>query len=116
VVRLTVNQTINEGQIDSFQSIARTMTEGSQSEPVRWGMNGLQAVTASVSSWSRPMWMRLRGGALPGPGDAPVGIQSLRCAMCVHCCDFYGDPGPKVTEIASEFGAVIFPYWIGINR
>jgi hypothetical protein len=30
--------------------------------------------------------------------------------------EIYGDPGPKVTEMASGFGAVVFQYWIGIGR
>ena len=33
VVRLTVNLTINEGQTETFKSIAKSMTEGSKSEP-----------------------------------------------------------------------------------
>jgi hypothetical protein len=38
-------------------------------------------------------------------------------ALCkVDGFEIYGDPGPKVAAIASGFGALIYPYWLGINR
>jgi len=30
--------------------------------------------------------------------------------------EIYGDPGPTVAGIAAGFGAVIYRYWLGIDR
>ncbi len=30
--------------------------------------------------------------------------------------EIYGDPGPMVAQMAGGLGAVIYPYWMGINR
>ena len=60
---------------------------------------------------------------MPGPVEAhfsgPVvqtGVPRLAAVCTVNAMEFYGDPGPKVTEMAAGFGAVTFQYSLGINR
>ena len=48
VVRLTVNLTVNEGQLDAFKSIAQAMTEGARTEPGTLGYEWFAARRQSV--------------------------------------------------------------------
>jgi hypothetical protein len=43
-------------------------------------------------------------------------VPKLAAACAVDGFEIYGDPGPKVAEMAGGFGAVVFQYWLGINR
>jgi hypothetical protein len=45
-----------------------------------------------------------------------VWVPKLAAVCSVDGFEFYGDPGPKVTAMASGFGAVFFQYWLGIDR
>jgi hypothetical protein len=43
-------------------------------------------------------------------------VPKLAAHVTITGFEFYGDPGPKVTQMAAGFGAVHFPYWGGMNR
>ncbi len=43
-------------------------------------------------------------------------VPKLAVLCAVNGIEIYGAPGPKVAAMASSFGAVVFQYWLGINR
>ena len=43
-------------------------------------------------------------------------VPKLAAVCKVNGFEIYGDPGPKVAEMAAGFGAVVFQYWLGIDR
>jgi hypothetical protein len=43
-------------------------------------------------------------------------VPKLAAVCKVDALEIYGDPGPKVAEMAGGFGGVIYQYWLGINR
>jgi len=116
VVRLTVNFTVNEGQLEVFKSIAHTMTEGSKAEP---GTLGYEWFAAADGKRFRLVETYVDAAAVEAHFMGAV-VQQLVPKLAAVCAvdgfEFYGDPGPKVTQMAGGMGAVVFPYWIGIGR
>jgi hypothetical protein len=43
-------------------------------------------------------------------------VPKLAAVCAVDGFEIYGEPGPKVAEMAGGLGAVVFPYWLGIGR
>lgn len=116
VVRLTVNLTINEGQLASFKSIAQSMTEGSKAEP---GTLGYEWFAGSDGSRFRLVETYVDASAVEAHFMGPVvqeWVPKLTAVCAVDGFEIYGNPGPKVAEMAAGFGAVVFKYWLGINR
>jgi len=116
VVRLTVNMTVQEGQLDAFKSIAQTMTEGSKAEP---GTLGYEWFAAADGKRFRLVETYVDAQAVEAHFAGPV-VQQLVPKLVATCAvdgfEFYGDPGPSVAATAVGMGAVIFQYWIGIDR
>lgn len=116
VVRLTVNMTVNEGQLDAFKAIAATMTEGSKAES---GTLGYEWFAHAAGKRFRLVETYSNAGAVEAHFTGPVvqqWVPKLAAVCNVDGFEFYGDPGPKVAEMAAGFGAVFFPYWLGIDR
>ncbi len=116
VVRLTVNMTVNEANLEAFKSIAQSMTEGSQSEP---GTLGYEWFASKDGKRFRLVETYVDAAAIEAHFMGPVVQQSVPklAALCtVDGFEIYGDPGAKVAAIAAGFGASIFSYWLGINR
>ena len=116
VVRLTVDLTVNEGQLDAFMSIAETMTAGSRKEPstlgYEWFSSGDKKRFRLVETYAN-------ADAVLAHFTSPVVTQlvpKLAAVCSVDGLEVYGDPGPKVTSLAAGFGAEIFEYWMGIKR
>jgi quinol monooxygenase YgiN len=116
VVRLTVNLKVNEGQMDALKSIATKMTEGSKAEP---GTLGYEWFASGDGKRFRLVETYVDSGAVEAHFMGPV-VQRLVPELAAICSvdgfEIYGDPGPKVAEIAGKFGAVIYQYWQGIDR
>ncbi len=116
VVRLTVNLTVNEGQLEAFKSIAQTMTEASNAEP---GTLGYEWFAGEDGARMRLAETYADASALEEHFMGPVVQQWLPklAALCaVDGIEIYGDPGPKVRELAGGRGTVIFQYWLGLDR
>jgi quinol monooxygenase YgiN len=116
VVRLTVNMTVNEGQLDAFKAIAATMTEGSKTEPgtlgYEWFAHPDDKRFCLLETYSN-------AAAVEAHFTGPVvqqWVPKLAAVCTVDGFEFCGDPGPRVREMAAAFGAVFFPYWLGIDR
>jgi len=116
VVRLTVNMTINEGQTDAFKSIAEAMTECSKAEP---GTLGYEWFGQGDGKRFTLLEVYVDAAAIEAHFMGPAvqeWVPKLDAISTVDGFVIYGDPGPKVAAIATEFGAVILKYWKGIER
>ena len=116
VVRLTVNVTVNDGQIDAFKSVAQTMTEDSKAEP---GTLGYEWFSSSDGKRFRLVETYVDAAAVEAHFMGPVvqqWVPKLAAVCAVDGFEIYGNPGPKVAEMAGGLGAVVFQYWLGINR
>ena len=116
IVRLTVNFTVDESQMEAFKSIAATMTEGTKAEP---GTLGYEWFVSSDGRRYRLVETYADASAVEAHFTGPVvqeWVPKLAAVCTVDGFEFYGDPGPKVAAMAAGFGAVFFEYWLGIER
>jgi len=116
VVRLTVNMTVNEGHFEAFKGIAQSMTEGSKAEP---GTLGYEWFAAADGKRFRLVETYVDAAAVEAHFMGPVvqqWVPKLAAVCAVDGFEIYGDPGPKVAQMAGGLGAVVFQYWIGIGR
>jgi quinol monooxygenase YgiN len=116
VVRLSVHLSVKEGMLEEFKSIAQTMTTGSQTEP---GTLGYEWFEAGDEKRFRLLETYADSTAVEAHFMGPVVQQSVPklAALCtVDAFEIFGDPGPKVAGMAGGFGAVVFQYWLGLNR
>ncbi len=116
VVRLTVNFIVIEQQLEEFKSIAQAMTEASKAEP---GTLGYEWFTGADGKRFRLVEAYVDSSALEAHFMGPAvqeWVPKLAAVCKVDGFEIYGDPGSKVAEMAGGFGAVVFQYWLGINR
>ena len=116
IVRLTVNFAVDDEHMEEFKRIAQTMTEGSQAEP---GTLGYEWFAGGDGKSFRLVETYVDAAAVEAHFTGPV-VQQLVPKLAAVCTvdgfEFYGDPGPKVAEMASGLDARVFQYWLGINR
>jgi quinol monooxygenase YgiN len=116
VVRLTVNMTVTEENLEAFKSIAATMTEGTNTEP---GTLGYEWFISSDSKRFRLVETYADASAIEAHFLGTVvqqWVPKLAAVSTIDGFEIYGDPGPTVTAMAAGFGANFFQYWIGIDR
>ena len=116
VVRLTVELTPNDGQIEAFKSLAETMTAVSKGEP---GTMGYEWFASSDGKRFRLVETYVDAAAIEAHfmgAAVQVHVPNLMGCATVTGFEIYGDPGAKVTEMVSGFGADIFQYTMGIGR
>jgi quinol monooxygenase YgiN len=116
VVRLSVSFTVSDAQLDAFKSIAAAMTEGSKAEP---GTLGYEWFSSEDGKRFRLIETYVDAAAVEAHFMGPVVQQLVPKIAALSTTDgleIYGDPGPKVTEMAASFGAVIYQYILGIGR
>ena len=116
VVRLTVNLTVDAAHLEAFKSIAETMTEISKAEP---GTLGYEWFAHADGKRFRLVETYVNAAAVEAHFMGPAvqqWVPKLAAVCAVDGFEVYGDPGPKVTEMAAGFGAVSYKYWLGINR
>jgi quinol monooxygenase YgiN len=116
VVRLAVDMTVNEGQLDAFKELAKAMTAGSEAEP---GTLGYEWFFGKDGRSCRLLETYVDADAVAAHFAGPV-VRQLVPRMIPLCkmdrFEIYGDPGPKVAQMAAGFGAQIFAYWTGLTR
>ena len=116
VVRLTVSFAVSEAQMGEFKKLARTMTDVSKAEPgtlgYEWfaGADGKSFRLVETYVNAQAIEAHFMGAAVQ------VWVPKLVGTCSVTGFEIYGDPGPKVTEMAGGFGAQFYKYWIGIER
>jgi quinol monooxygenase YgiN len=116
VVRLTVNFVVSGEQLEEFKSIAEAMTAVSRAEP---GTLGYEWFAGADGKRFRLVETYVDSSAIEAHFMGPAVQQwapKLAAVCKVDGFEIYGDPGPKVAEMAGGFGAVVFQYWLGINR
>jgi quinol monooxygenase YgiN len=113
---VAVEMTINEGQLENFKKLASEMTALCESEP---GTLGYEWFFSADRKHCRLQESYVDGDAMLAHMGGPV-IRELVPKLGAFCktgrLEIYGDPGPKVAEIASGIGAQIFTYWNGLSR
>jgi quinol monooxygenase YgiN len=116
VVRLTVNFAVSGEQLAEFKSIAQAMTAVSAAEP---GTLGYEWFVSADGKRFRLVETYVDANAIEAHFMGPAvqqWVPRLVPVCKVDGFEIYGDPGPKVAQMASGLGAVIFQYWLGINR
>jgi len=116
VVRLTVSLTVHEGQLDAFHTVANAMTSGSDAES---GTLGYEWFAHQDGRQFRLVETYTNASAVEAHFLGPVvqeWVPRLAAICTVDGMEFYGDPGPVVTQMAAGFGAVLFGYLTGIGR
>jgi quinol monooxygenase YgiN len=115
-VRLTVNFVVKKDQLEEFKRIAQEMTAGSRMEP---GTLGYEWFASIDGGRHRLVETYVDSSAVEAHFMGPV-VQQLVPRIAAVCTvdgfEIYGDPGPKVAATAAGLGAVIFGYWLGIDR
>jgi quinol monooxygenase YgiN len=116
VVRLTVSFAVTEAQVGEFKRLAQIMAEVSKAEPgtlgYEWfaGADGKSFRLVETYVDAQAIEAHFMGAAVQEWVPKLVGTCS------VTGFEIYGDPGPKVKEMAGGFGAQFYQYWIGIGR
>ena len=115
-VRLTVNFVVSSDQLEEFKGIAQAMTAVSRTEPDTLGYEWFVSADGKrfrlVENYvdSSAIEAHFMGAAVQH------WVPKLAAVCTVDGFEIYGDPGPKVAELAGAFGAVVFKYWLGIDR
>ena len=116
IVRLTVNFTVTDAQMDTFKSVAAEMTVGTKKEP---GTLGYEWFVSADGKRFRLVETYADAAAVEAHFMGPV-VQAMVPKLAAVCSvdrfEIYGDPGLKVAEMAGGFGGVVYQYRMGINR
>jgi quinol monooxygenase YgiN len=116
VVLIAVDVTVNEGQLEAFKSVAAQLTEYSKDEPGTLGYEWFAGANGKsfrlVETYANPAAVEAH---FSGPA-VQLGVPRLLAVCLVDRVEIYGDPGPTVSQTAKGMGAVIFPYWLGLDR
>ena len=116
VVRLKVNFVVDSEHLEEFKRIAQAMTAVSQTEP---GTLGYEWFASADDTRFRLVETYADANAIEAHfmGAAVQQWVPKIVPVCkVDGFEIYGDPGPKVAQMATGLGAAIFKYWIGLNR
>ena len=116
VVRLAVNMTPHPGKLEEFKTIAAAMTAGSNAEP---GTVGYEWFASADGKRYRLLETYVDAAAVEAhfTGSVVGKLVPKLAALCsIDGFEIYGDPGPKVREMAGAFGAVFYQYTLGIDR
>jgi quinol monooxygenase YgiN len=116
IVRLAVDITVKESQLNAFKKLAQAMTSGSAAEP---GTLGYEWFFSEDGVRCRLLETYAGAEAVSAHFKGPV-VTQLVPQMVPLCTmdrfEIYGDPGPEVAQIARGWGAQIFSYWAGLDR
>lgn len=115
-VHLLVEGTIQDGQFDAFQSVAKEMIDGSQAEP---GTLGYEWYLSNDRKRFRLLESYASADALLAHFTGPVVQQlvpKMRQYVMLDRFETYGDPGSQAGAMLAQLGAPVFGYWAGLER
>jgi quinol monooxygenase YgiN len=115
-VRLTVSFVVSAEQLEEFKSVAQAMTAVTKSEP---GTLGYEWFASADGKRFRLVEAYVDSSAIAAHFMGPAvqqWVPKLAAVCKVDGFEIYGDPGPMVAEMAGGLGAVIYQYWLGIER
>jgi len=114
-VQFNVKLTVNDGQFEVFERIARAMIAGTEKEPgalgYEWYVSGDRKQCHLIEDYAD-------AGAVMAHIESPVVrelVPKLLEVSSMNSFHVYGDPGPKATEILRGIGAEIFQFWQGLG-
>jgi quinol monooxygenase YgiN len=116
IVRLAVDITVKESQLDAFKKLAQAMTAGSAAEP---GTLGYEWFFSEDGIRCRLLETYADADAVTAhfKGEVVTQLVPQMVPLCtMDRFEIYGDPGPEVIGIATGWGARIYPYWTGLDR
>lgn len=115
-VLLAVDLTTKDGKRDAFESIAQAMVAGSQNEP---GTLGYEWFLSADGKRYRLIETYTDAAAALAHFTGPV-VQELVPKLLgtanIAGFEVYGEPGPKLGEMLTGFGAEIFEFQRGLDR
>ena len=116
VVRLNVDLTVKDSQLDEFKKVALAMTAGSEWEQ---GTLGYEWFSSADGRQWRLLEIYADAAAVLAHFKGPVVTELVPklAALCtVDRFEIYGDAGPQVTQMAGALGARTFAYTTGLTR
>ena len=115
-VHLLVELSIDDGELEAFQNIAREMIAGSRTEP---GTLSYEWYLHDDGKRCRLFETYATGDDLLAHFNGPV-VQQLIPKLLEHSIldrlEIFGDAGPQVEAALARFGARFFPRWGGLDR
>ncbi len=115
-VQFTIDLTIKDGQLDVFESIARTMSARTQTEPgalaYAWHLSADRKHCRLIERYRDANAVITH---LTGPVVEELVPKLLETARLTRF-EVYGDPGPKAGLMLAGFGAEIFKPWQGFSH
>jgi quinol monooxygenase YgiN len=114
-VRLLVNFTVNDGQLEEFTSVAQAMTAASQAES---GTLGYEWFASANGKHYRLLETYVDAAAVEAHfmGLALKLVPKIAATCSVDLLEVYGDPGPKVVDMVGGFGGLVYGYQLGLDR
>jgi quinol monooxygenase YgiN len=116
VIRLAVSLTVHDGKLEEFQEVAASLTAGSKEEP---GTIGYEWFAHPDGKQFYLLETYTDAAAVDAHFTGPVvqqGVPKLTAVCNVDRFEVFGDPDPKVREMAAGMGAVFFSYSMGLDR
>lgn len=115
-IRLLVDLNIHDGEFVQFEAIAKQMVSASEQEP---GTLGYHFVLSADHKRCRLVEGYADIAAITchfnGPAVQQLVPKLLQVATPTRM-EIYGDPGPEVRSMATNFGAEVFLAWEGFDR
>lgn len=115
-VRFAVDVSIQEGKLDEFELIARTMIAGTQDEPgaldYDWCFSNDRCRCRILETYldADAVLAHVTGSVVQ------VYVPKMLEVSSINRFEVYGDPGPKAANMLAKVGAEIFDIWDGISR
>ncbi len=114
VVLVAVDVTINEGELENFKKVASELISLCNSDP---GALKYEWFLSADQKHCRVLEEYVDGDALLAHSAAAGELIHKLGTFCkTGRFEIYGDPGPKITEMAPQIGAQIFAHWSGLAR
>jgi len=114
-VRLLVNFTVKDGQLDEFTHVAEAMTAASQAEP---GTLGYEWFASADGKCFRLLETYVDAAAVEAhfTGPALQLVPKIAATCSVDLLEVYGDPGPTVMAMVGGLGGLVYGFKFGLDR
>jgi quinol monooxygenase YgiN len=115
-VHFVVSFAIQDGKLDQFESIAKTMIAGTLKEPgalvYDWFMSADRKRCRLLETYADATAVLAH---CTGPVVSGL-VPKLLETSSITSFEVYGDPGPEAGKMLAGIGAEIFPLWHPLGR